>query len=306
MRAAVPSTELEDRPFLVTDPRAPRPLRRPRLLVLDLDGTCLAEGGVLPGSIQAAVRAAIAGGMPTTIATGRFYRSTVPWAHEMGITLPVICSQGAAVRGIATDDDPIVDGMPTGPLLFHEPLRPAPSRTVLTLARERSWLLIADTSLQLVAEHPPEQWVPPATPSSPRRYPLTHVADLRATLDDEVDRLVTVHHDVDAATACETELRALLAGQTTVTRSSGRYVEVTALGATKGQALRRLAGHLGIDVEDTVAIGDGRNDIDMLETAGFSVAIQGAVPELLAQADAVCSPPEDGGVADVLSALGLR
>jgi hydroxymethylpyrimidine pyrophosphatase-like HAD family hydrolase len=54
-----------------------------------------------------------------------------------------------------------------------------------------------------------------------------------------------------------------------------------------------------------VAIGDAPNDVEMLDAAGFAVSVATSRPEVLAAADATCVPPQDGGVADVIEALGL-
>jgi len=43
----------------------------------------------------------------------------------------------------------------------------------------------------------------------------------------------------------------------------------------------------------------------MLAAAGYAVAVRGAPDSLLANADAVCAPPAEAGVADVLERLGL-
>ena len=61
-----------------------------------------------------------------------------------------------------------------------------------------------------------------------------------------------------------------------------------------------------VTLAEAVAVGDAPNDIELLAGAGYAVAVASSRPEVLAVADAVCAAPEDGGVADVLEALGLR
>jgi Cof subfamily protein (haloacid dehalogenase superfamily) len=69
--------------------------------------------------------------------------------------------------------------------------------------------------------------------------------------------------------------------------SSKNLLEITSVEATKGQALKFVADRLGIDIKDTIAIGDNYNDIDMIQVAGLGVAIFNAVDDLKSVADYV-------------------
>ena len=76
---------------------------------------------------------------------------------------------------------------------------------------------------------------------------------------------------------------------------------------SKGSGLAFVAGRLGFEAERTVAFGDGENDLELLEWAGFGVAVENGHRGLLARADWVCPGPRDEGVAQVLEAyLGSR
>jgi hypothetical protein len=64
-----------------------------------------------------------------------------------------------------------------------------------------------------------------------------------------------------------------------------------------------LAEHMGFARERTVALGDGENDVELLEWAGYAVAVEKAHERVLAVADFVCPGPADEGVAQVLEAF---
>lgn len=66
--------------------------------------------------------------------------------------------------------------------------------------------------------------------------------------------------------------------------------------AVKARTLREWAAAEGVDLADTVAIGDGANDLDMLATAGYGVAFN-AKPVVAAQADAAVDGRLDGVLA---------
>jgi hydroxymethylpyrimidine pyrophosphatase-like HAD family hydrolase len=74
-------------------------------------------------------------------------------------------------------------------------------------------------------------------------------------------------------------------------------------GVTKGSGLAFVASALGIELDRVVAFGDGENDVELLEVAGFGVAVEGGHPRLLAIADRICPGPEDEGVAAVMEAV---
>ncbi|GFO85266.1 Cof-type HAD-IIB family hydrolase [Anaerostipes butyraticus] len=82
-----------------------------------------------------------------------------------------------------------------------------------------------------------------------------------------------------------------------VTSAFAENLELTSKTATKSNALLRLAGILGISQEETMAIGDSFNDLDMLGAAGTSVAMGNAEPEIKETADLITKTNDEDGVA---------
>ena len=71
---------------------------------------------------------------------------------------------------------------------------------------------------------------------------------------------------------------------------------------SKGSGLAFVADRLGFRPEETVACGDGENDRELLDWAGFGVAVANAHDDVLARADLVVPSVQDEGVADLLEA----
>lgn len=69
---------------------------------------------------------------------------------------------------------------------------------------------------------------------------------------------------------------------------------------SKGKALENVCSILGISIEDSMAIGDGGNDISMLQKAGIGVAMGNAVDEVKAEADFVTRSVDEDGIAYAL------
>ena len=79
------------------------------------------------------------------------------------------------------------------------------------------------------------------------------------------------------------------------------WLDLAPAGVSKASALSKVAADLGVAVEDVLAIGDGRNDVEMLRWAGHGVAMGQAPDEVKAAADAVTGSWEEDGVAQALS-----
>ena len=69
---------------------------------------------------------------------------------------------------------------------------------------------------------------------------------------------------------------------------------------SKGNALKALCSRMGLKIEETAAIGDGANDISLLETAGLAIAMQNAPLELKAVSDYVTADIAHNGFADAV------
>jgi hypothetical protein len=81
--------------------------------------------------------------------------------------------------------------------------------------------------------------------------------------------------------------------------------EMFLTGVNKATGIAPVIASLGLVREDVVACGDGPNDLEMLQFAGTSVAIEGSAPELLAAADLVAAGPEHAGLVEAFVTLGL-
>ena len=104
--------------------------------------------------------------------------------------------------------------------------------------------------------------------------------------------------------AVERELRGhSLAREFDFIRSERSLFEVLPKGVNKGLGLRKLAEYLGVDMKNTVAVGDYDNDAAMLKEAGLGVAVANASPAALAAADKVTVSNEEHALAKIISEL---
>jgi Cof subfamily protein (haloacid dehalogenase superfamily) len=221
------------------------------------------------------------------IVTGRMFRAVLPYVVEAGIDDPVICYQGAVVA------DPT-----TGEFLRHVPIpRPVALEAIDAVVAAGFHLNCYVDDLLYVAEVTPEA----------RRYAdfqgleIHAVGPLRDWLHDDPTKLVAVG-DPAALDALEAELAPRFAGRLFISKSLPYFLEFAHPDVSKGAGLQFVADLLGFTPAQTVACGDGENDRELLDWAGFSVAVANAQPDILARADLVVPPVQDEGVAVLLEA----
>ena len=73
----------------------------------------------------------------------------------------------------------------------------------------------------------------------------------------------------------------------------------------KGKGVRIVADHYGIPLEDTIGFGDSMNDLEMIETVGYSVCMDNGSPALKAKSDMVCPAVEEDGLYQAFAKLDL-
>ena len=267
-----------------------------RLLFTDLDGTLLDRRLTLdPVDVEAAHRAQRAGNL-VGIATGRMYRSALPYALQLQTRLPLICYQGALIQELPGDG--------AGKVLYRREVPAEVSRPVLELAHRRGYSVNVYQDDQLLVE---AQNADVAFYTSVAQIEAVVATDppLEERLDRGTTKMTLVTADLDRFPRLLAEVSELVGDRAEVTRSLVGFCEITAKGVNKGEALLWLCRHLGVDRQQTIALGDAPNDLPMLRAAGTAVAVEGAAEEVRAQASLLVPGPGRGGLAAALAQLGL-
>jgi len=117
---------------------------------------------------------------------------------------------------------------------------------------------------------------------------------------DRVDKIVAASNNAQLLVELEARLQPKVQGLAQVSRSQPVYLDVTAMLANKGEALKTLAHHLGVPLEQTAAIGDGGNDPAMFHVAGLSIAMGQAEETVKRQARVVTGSNVDDGAAEAI------
>ncbi len=254
-----------------------------RLLAMDLDDTILPREGNISERSKAAIRRAQESGVMVTLASGRTFGAVSRFAHELGIDLPVITHQGALVKDIKT-----------GQVLYEDLFPVDLMREVVRLCRAHDWHLniyIGDETFMEKGGREFELY----TALSRINQSLT--PDLMAVLDRNPTKFIVVSESPERTEAVLPLLKAAMGDRVSILRSHPLLIEGVMPTVSKGRALAVLAAHLGVLQEETAAIGDNENDIDMLRWAGLGLAMGNASPEVQAAADCVLPPIWEDGAA---------
>jgi len=221
------------------------------------------------------------------LVTGRMFQSVRRYALQAGLDDPVVCYQGAVVA------EP-----QSGKWLRHIPIP-------LEVARETIRTL-HDEGFGMNCYVGDELYVAEITPEA-RRYAdfqdleLHPVGDLLAWLRDPPTKLVVID-DPEVLDELKARMKARFDGRLYISKSLPDFLEFASPEVTKASGLAFLAEHLGFTRDRTVAFGDGENDVELLEWAGYGVAVANAHERVKAVADFVCPRVDEEGVAQVLEA----
>ncbi|GER88650.1 pyridoxal phosphatase [Dictyobacter vulcani] len=238
-----------------------------KMIAIDIDGTLLTpQKRIAPRTLDA-IQAAQAAGMVVTLATARRYENSRQFADRLGIQIPLITCDGALIL-----DHP--DGT-----VLHRRLLPA------DLAHQAVEILVAH-QIQPVIHHinggVEETW-------------SGHIEFDNLGLEGyfkEFPRVQRMHHhqlcleqpDPVRVVAFATEeaiervapaISQLPCAWNSIKRGNYGTAEITVMqqNCSKATAVALLATHLGISMTHVMAIGDNNNDLEMIEAAGWGVAM---------------------------------
>ncbi|KAJ3231182.1 hypothetical protein HDU81_003950 [Chytriomyces hyalinus] len=251
------------------------------LLAIDLDGTTLNQRGTVSARTKDALAQVAAAGAIIAICSGRSNTTMAPAKESIGLQTLQVAFNGSLGIGIH------------GETLFKETLEPHQVTAVLQVAKQLGSVVnyYGDSVIY-------------AAPTTDQHMIL--INKLRAkvgaefvlikdysTLTMATPKLMILDENVEKVVAT---LNAQLGDSGLHFVPDDYFVECLPANVNKGVGFAKLCKLSGIPLENTIAIGDGINDIEFLETAGLGIAMANAKPELKKVAKRVTqfSNDEDG------------
>lgn len=256
-----------------------------RLIVSDLDGTLLSADHTLHPEVKHAVDRYRAAGGAFTIATGRPSLTVRTVADELGIDIPLILCNGSVIA----DHSGILHMVPLALEELLPVIRDADREDIAVLLFEEDQISVLRRSPTIEKYEHKEKISCGLADLSDARW---QQASLQKVLFiGDMDKIRSVW------SAYEPTYRQSYAAF----QSENDYLEVVPGNQSKGEAMKRLALQMNIDLSQVMAIGNQLNDLDMLEHAGIGVAVNNSNPLLKEKADYVCSHSYGQGVAEAIT-----
>jgi len=261
-----------------------------RLITIDLDHTLLDAKRHISERNRRALQEAAARDVTVAIATGRTHESALTYALELGIEAPIISYNGAMIRRPH-------DAEPMRHLRLDADLA---AEIVERLVHDMIDFLYFLNGNVYGAKF--DRWA--------RRYRIRTgdhaiiAGDIRKFAGAQPTKILMMGTPDDTRDRYE-RFSALYGDRVYCTISLPEYMEILNPEATKATALRWLADHLGVPIEQTMALGDSLNDLEMVNAAGIGVFMPCADEDLRAQADFV-PEDQDGGVGESIERFVLQ
>lgn len=262
-----------------------------RLVALDIDGTVLFGDGSVSERVRRSVSRAVRAGHEVMLATGRSVWATLPVLEQLGLTPEyVVCANGAVVL---RRDAAAVCGYRRERVETFDPS--AVLRTISTALPVARYAVEDAAGFYLYTEQFPAN----ALGEHSRQVPFQELLEVEAT------RVVVVspNHDMEDFLRLVDRM-----GLHRVSYAVGwtAWLDIAPDGVNKATAMEWVRERLGVPRELVVAVGDGRNDIELLQWAGrhgAGVAMGQAPHDVLTAASAIAPAVVEDGAATVLDLL---
>ena len=250
-----------------------------KMVVTDIDGTIYSPACGISSDVKSCIKNLVNNGIYVAIATGRTYSSAKYIADMIGIKCPLICYQGGLVNSYE------------GEILSVKYLNPDIAREIVSDCRKRKIHLNVYIEDKLYVEDD-NQYIKDYIGDKGIDYFLVNSFD---ELDfSKLNKLLAINYDTKFIDDFIKELSEKYP-QIYVVKSFDYFCEIANKEATKGNAIKFLANHLGFSEKEVLAIGDQNNDIEMVKTAGIGVAMDNGTEEIKAAADYITDSVKNDG-----------
>ncbi len=257
-----------------------------KLVAIDIDGTLLNNKSQITPAVYEAIQDAKKAGVKIVITTGRPISGVKTILSELNLTDQgdyVVTFNGGLVQDVATGQEVVAETLSYEDYLDIEllarklqvPMHASSKEGMFTANRNIGKYTLYEARLvdSALFYRTPEE--------------MTEVSIVKTMMVDEPEYLDTIIPQIPAS----------FMERFNIAKSAAFYLEVCPKTASKGNAIKQLAAHLGIDIAETMAIGDEENDRTMLEVVGHPVAMANARESIKTISRSITKSNDEDGVA---------
>ena len=268
------------------------------IIALDLDGTLLNSKKELSEGNLAALKKAADEGWEIVPTTGRFYGGMPDFIRGLPFVHYAITINGAYVEDLLEGNEIYTAEMPYKQAIdIMKYLDKLPVIYDCYMDNDAFMTEALKAKVDEIVENPRIRKM-----FYDLRKPVPELKEFLENRMQDVQKIQFFTKDADLRLHLLEELPKVFEN-IAVSSSSPQNIEINQAKATKGLALIALADYLGLDRSKTIAMGDGLNDISMLEEAGIGIAMANGCDEALDAADWVTSHCDEDGVAYAIEQL---
>ena len=257
------------------------------LILTDLDGTLLNGRGEISTEDQAAIRYYMENGGRFTVATGRSLKGMEHFFPALAVNAPAILYNGSVVYDFQTGQDLYEACVgQTGYALARALMAALPALGVEVYAGHRAYV-----AQESELTHRPFEGVKlPWNPCPPEQIPQPWLYLVITGAGETLAR-------------AEMLIRERFPGQFFAQYSSPTMLEILRQGASKGESAQFLIRKMGLELERVFPVGDGSNDVELLQCAPNSCAPENACPQILALAKHILPDNDSHTIAALIRRL---
>lgn len=271
----------------MTEQSSTTELRDIRAIVIDLDGTLLNSDHQMTDRTRDTIRRAIDAGKTVFIATGKTRASALPIIEALDLKTP----------GVYVQELIIFNG--DGTIRSEKALEPAVARRVINFAQNNQLTVIAYDADRLLMQSLNETADLIHSFGEPMPEAVGPLINLIGK--NTFHKVVLIGNSWRQIKAARWQLDQIVGDQVHLTTAKVlTSVEVLPRGVSKGSGVKKMLREIGINLDNVMAIGDGENDVEMLEAVGWGVAMSNADDKLKAVADVVVDSNDEDGVATAI------
>ncbi|NSW91664.1 MAG: HAD family phosphatase [Firmicutes bacterium] len=256
-----------------------------KLMAVDIDGTLLDSKGNLTEETEKAIRLGVEKGLIFTISTGRPVQGVQAFIDKLDLDLPVITYNGAMVIMGKSKE-----------VLYQCTMDPKDAREVIDLGEKYGTSIMVWADNKLFANRLNE-----------RAYEYSKISGVMPVLMEDVEETISQgvlkilwYDEVETIKKYQKDIGKYISRNINYHTSQPYFLEFVDKNASKAKAMEKIGEYFGIDRSEMIAVGDGFNDLSMIEYAGLGVAMGNASNEIKERADYVTLTNDENGLAHVI------
>lgn len=263
-----------------------------KLIALDLDGTLTNHNkDILEETKEELIKLAKKG-VVIVLASGRPTPGIYKEAREL--TLDEIGGYLISFNGAKVVD------FKNNQVLYDQTITVKQAHKMYDRAKYFGLSALTYNDTQIITEDAGDHWV--QLESYTTKMEVDHVHDFKKRIDEPVNKVLVTGEPSYIAKVLD-DFKKPYVGQMSIYRSDPYYIECVSLGIDKAKSLSVLCEKLNIKQEETIAFGDGYNDLSLIEYCHLGVAMENAVEEVKQRANYITKSNDDNGVAYCLKEL---